>query len=152
MVRIDQSVANKLTIGAFVAVAAYVLLLLITRLDGGPLRALMVMTLFAILLYAYRVFRTAAIADERGVVVRNLLGNRSVSWGEVRSISAGPSPKGENIGVNLMLADGTILPVEASWGPWYQGRGKPDSEHAQQCEAWADELRAVASGAGPSSD
>ena len=150
--RIDQSTANKLSIGVFVAVAAYVLLILIRRLEGGPLNALMVATLVAILLYAYRVFRTAAIADDRQILVRNLLGNTMVSWGEVRSISAGPSPRGENIGVNLLLADGTVLPIEASWGPWYQGRGKPDSDHARACEEWVEQLRAVASGRPTSPD
>lgn len=122
------------------------LLILITKMETTPFSALLVFTLAAMLLYGWRTFRIAAIGTQDGIEVRNLLSTRTYEWQEIQSMDVGPSQKGGGFGINLTLTDGETESIEASWGPWYSGRGRLTSEHAQACERWIADLRAVASG------
>ncbi len=138
IVRIEQPTVNKVTVFLVAGAAVFVTLVLITRIEAAGFRLLLVAFLAGVLLYAYRSIEISAVADADGIEVRNLLRHRRLAWSEVASLTVGDAGKTAGTGIVVEAADGSTMPVEASWGAWHEGKGS--GANARRCE---EILRAI---------
>lgn len=118
--------------------AGYLTLLFLSKIDAGAFTALPLAFLAVVFIYAYRAIQVVAIADTDGIDVRNLVRRRRLGWSEIDVLSIGKIGKGSGIGIAVELVDGSAMPVEASWGPWYQG--KAGAENTVRCERFIERI------------
>lgn len=132
MVTIDQPTANKVTVFALAGGAVFVAMTFMTKIDAALFQAGLAVFAVATCVYAYRSIRVAAVADRDGITVTNLRHSIRHRWHEVEALGVGPVPKGPGTGMTVHLTDGTSVPIEASWGAWFEG--KRGAGNAARCE------------------
>jgi len=125
VVRVEQPTVNKVTVFLVAGLAIFITLVLWSKTEAGVFTVLLLVFIVAVVMYAYRSSRIVAVPDVVGIDVRNLVLQRYFDWPEVDALSVG---KGVT-GVTVEAVDGSTMPIEASWGPWYQGR-------RSACEGW----------------
>ncbi|MFV1972025.1 MAG: hypothetical protein ACC683_13630 [Acidimicrobiia bacterium] len=138
VVRLEQPTANKVTVFLIAGLAGYLTLLFLSRIDAGAFAALPLVFLAAVLIYAYRAIQVVAIADTDGISVRNLVRRRDLRWSEIDVMSVGKVGNGPGTGITIEFVDGSTMPVEASWGQWYQG--KAGADNTVRCERFIERI------------
>jgi predicted N-acetyltransferase YhbS len=118
--------------------AAFVTLLLLTKIDIAGFRIFILVFVTVVFIYVYRAIKVVAIADRSGIEVQNLIKGSRFDWSEVDVLAVIPTKSGSGTGITIKLKDGSILPIEASWGPWYQG--KMSAETTIRCERLIEEI------------
>ncbi len=121
-VRIEQPTVNKVTVFLVAGLAIFITLVLWSKIEAGEFTVLLLVFVVAVVTYAYRSIQIVAIADADGIDVRNLVRHRHFDWQEVDALSVGKGGKGAGTGITVEAVDGSTMPIEASWGPWYQGK------------------------------
>ena len=139
-VRVEQPTANKVTVFLVAAVAGFLTLVLLTKIDAAGFKMGLVVFLASVLLYAYRAIQVVAVADEDGIDVRNLVHRRRFRWSDIDVISVGKVAKGHGTGITVETIDEATMPIEASWGPWYQG--KVSDANSLRCERIIEQIEA----------
>ncbi|MCL1594858.1 MAG: PH domain-containing protein [Actinomycetia bacterium] len=140
-VRIEQPTANKVIVFSFAGVAGFLALIFLTNVGGGVFGLFFVVFLGAVLAYSYRAIQVVAIAGIDGIDVRNLFRNRKLSWDVIDGLSVGKTGSGPGTGISVELLDGTSVPIEASWGPWHQG--KVSDANTVRCERFIAKVAAM---------
>ncbi|MGI9529446.1 MAG: hypothetical protein ACR2NG_07015 [Acidimicrobiia bacterium] len=140
-VRIEQPTANKVTVFALAAVAVFVAMAFISRIDAALFQAGLALVAIAICVYAYRAIGLSAIADESGITVTNLRHTTRHRWPDVDALAVGPVPRGPGTGIAVQRKDGTSVPVEASWGAWFEG--KHGAANTVRCESIVASIAAM---------
>ncbi len=120
-VRVEQPTVNKVTVFLVTSLAIFITLVLWTKIEAGVFTILLLVFVGGVVVYAYRSIQIVAIADADGIDVRNLVRRRYFRWPEVDVVSVGNAGKGAGAGITVEVVDGSTMPIEASWGPWYQG-------------------------------
>ena len=140
-VKIEQPTANKVTVFALAAVAVFVAMAFISRIDAALFQAGLALFAIATCVYAYRAIGLSAVADERGIAVTNLRRTTRHRWPDVDVLSVEPVPRGPGTGIVVQLTDGTSVPVEASWGAWFEG--KQGAANTVRCEGIVESIAAM---------
>lgn len=140
-VRIEQPTANKVMVFSVAGLAGFLTLLFLTKIEAGGFKALLLVFLAGVLIYAYRAIQVVAIADAEGIDVQNLVRHRHFGWHEIDVLSVGQTGSGPGTGITIELVDGSTMPVEASWGPWYQG--KVSDANTMRCERFIEQINAM---------
>jgi len=143
IVKIEQPTANKVTVFLIAAAAGFLTLVLLTKIEADGFKALLLVFLIGVLLYSYRAIQVVAIADADGIDVRNLIRNRRFPWSKVDVLSVGKAGSGPGTGITVELVDGSAMPIEASWGTWYQG--KESAANTMRCERFIGQINAMRS-------
>lgn len=131
-VRIEQPTANKITMFALAGTAVFVALVFISRIDAALFQAGLAVFGIAACVYAYRAIQIEAVADGTGISVTNLRGSGRHRWSDIDALTIGPVARGPGTGITIQLVDGSSVPVEASWGAWYEG--KKAAANTLRCE------------------
>lgn len=140
-VRVQQPVENTVTVGAFTVATSAVLLVALTQTSPGVGSLVGIAVLLALWLYAYRVLRVVAVADDEGLLVRDWLTTHRYDWSEVEGFRLGSSARSCGKGIDVMLHRGETRTLEASFGRWWLGRGHLDGRNTRRCERLIVELR-----------
>ena len=140
-VTIDQPVVNKFTVLGLASVAAFIAAVFASNVDATLFQLALVAFAVACGFYAYRAIQVSAVADRQGITVTNLRRQTHHPWSSVDVLSVGPVPRGPGTGIAVDLADGTSVPVEASWGAWYEG--KQAAGNTARCEAFVTAIAAM---------
>jgi hypothetical protein len=120
-VSIEQPTVNKITVFVMAAVAALIAVVFASTIDAAAFQVGLIAFAVATGVYAHRALAVSANADREGITVTNLRRTTHHAWSTVDQLSVGPLPKGSGVGMTVELRDGTTVPVEASWAPWYEG-------------------------------
>lgn len=131
-VTIDQPTANKVIVFALAGGAVFVAMAFISKIDAVLFQAGLAVFALAVCVYAYRAVRMSAVADRAGITVTNLRHTTHHRWSDVNVLSVEPVLRGPGTGIVVLLADGTSVPVEASWGAWFEG--KQGAANTLRCE------------------
>lgn len=143
-VTIDQPTANKATVFALAGGAAFVAMVFISKIDAALFQAGLAIFALAACVYAYRAIAVSAVADRDGITVTNLRHTTRHRWSDVEVMSVGPVPRGPGNGVWVNLTNGTSVPVEASWGAWFEGkRGAANTARCERVRVAIDTMRAA---------
>ena len=144
-VTIEPPVANKVIAFVLAGVAVFIALVFITNVDAALFQVAVVVAAAAAGLYAYRTIRTRAVADRIGVTVHNLRHTRQITWSEIDHFAVAHLDHNQGTGIDVVLTDGSRLPVEASWGTWYRsGRADENTKRCEQSITEFEEVRAAA--------
>lgn len=141
IVRIEQPTANKVTVFALAAVAVFVAMAFISRIDAVLFQAGLALFAIATCVYAYRAIGLSAVADESGITVTNLRHTTRHRWPDVDVLAVEPVPRGPGMGIVVRRKDGTSVPVEASWGAWFEG--KQGAANTVRCESIVASIAAM---------
>jgi len=131
-VTIDQPTANKVTVFALAGGAVFVAMTFMSKIDAALFQAGLAAFAIAVCAYAYRSIRVSAVADRDGITVTNLRHTTRHGWADVDTLAVGPVPRGPGTGLWIFLTDETTVPIEASWGAWFEG--KRGAANTARCE------------------
>jgi N-acetylglutamate synthase-like GNAT family acetyltransferase len=140
-VRIEQPSVNKITAFALGGLAAFLTLLLLTKIQAAGFTLFILVFLVAVFVYVYRAINVEAIATPDGISVQNLVRSADFQWSEVDVLAVIPTKSGPGTGITVELKNGSVMPIEASWGPWYQG--KMSAETTKRCERLIEDIRSM---------
>lgn len=140
-VRIEQPTANKIVVFSLAGLAGFLSLMFLSNIGGGVFTVLLIVFLLGVIAYSFRAIQMVAIADHDGIEVRNLVRTHRLSWEEIDVLSVGKTGKGPGTGISVDLLDGTSVPIEASWGAWYQG--KVSDLNTVRCERFIAKVAAM---------
>lgn len=140
-VKIEQPSANKITAFALGGLAAFLTLLLLTKIQAAGFTLFILVFLVVVFVYVYRAVRVEATATPDGISVQNLVRKGYFEWSEVDVLSVIPTKSGSGTGITIELENGSMMPIEASWGPWYQG--KMSAETTKRCERLIEDIRLI---------
>lgn len=140
-VKIEQPSANKITAFALGGLAGFLTLLLLAKIQAAGFTLFILAFLVAVFVYVYRAVRVEATATPDGILVQNLIRRTYFDWSEVDALAVVPTKSGSGTGITVELVNGSMVPVEASWGPWYQG--KMSVETTKRCERLIEDIRLI---------
>ena len=141
---IDQPTANKVTVFALAGGTAFVAMVFISKIDATLFQAGLAIFALAACVYAYRAIRVTAVADRDGITVTNLRHTTHHRWSDVDVLSVGSVPRGPGNGIWVNLMDETSLPIEASWGAWFEGkRSAANTARCERIRVAIDAMRAA---------
>ena len=140
-VTIDQPVVNKFTVLGLASVAAFIAAVFASNVDAALFQLALIAFAIGCGFYAYRAIQVSAEADRQGITVTNLRRRTRHPWSTVDALTVGPVPRGPGMGISVDLVDGTSVPVEASWGAWYEG--KQAAGNRVRCEAFVTAIAAM---------
>ena len=140
---IEQPMVNRVTIFLVVAAASYGLFVVMSLIGGGIFIVLFLVGLGALWWFCYRTLRIEATANQYGIAVTNLWASADCPWATIDRLSVEENEKGGGSGIVIHRTEGDPVAIEASWGPWYQGKGRFAKKNAERCEALIDEISTV---------
>jgi len=141
-VRIEQPIANRVSMLLIIAGASFGLFTLLGQ-PTSPLFVLFILGLAGLWAFGYRTIRITASADRAGIEIRNLLATERAAWAQIDRVTVEPSKSGGGSGIVVKRSDGVLIAVEASWGPWYQGRSRFAVTNAKRCAVLVTQIEAL---------
>lgn len=116
---IEPPTTNKVMAFAIAASAAFIALVFVTNVDAALFQLGMLAAAAVAGLYAYRTARTRAVARRDGISIHNLRRTTESRWVDVDHLAVVQLDNSQGTGIDVVLTTGERIPVEASWGSWY---------------------------------